>query len=498
MNSNFTEYLNIAARECPERIAFEDEHGSMDYKTLHHDAVAIGRFLASRGHHRKPIALVMKTSSKLVAAIYGVLYSGNYYTALSPDVVTGDFMQDALTDFAPCFIIADEAYDFLGNYPASSYESIVLDAEYEQDSNLTVKDAMEWDIFCVIYTSGSTGKPKGVVRTYLSNKELLENASSICAYNMKKQRRGIVFSSGSIIFLQDIMGIVKNGGTGFIINQKEIMNLKKIMSFMSRINVMCTPVSLLRYLDAANILDKMDLSNLKRILFGGEVANVKALKNWIKAWPKIKYINVYASSEVGNIAGYQLPPEIMSENDTIPVGKLFVKEDVLILSEDGNVIVKPEDGIGELYVKSGSNAVGYLRNADLSEHTFVQNPLHHDYRDIWVRTGDLVYYGKNMNLNYAGRNDWVVNRRGYRIELEGIEQKILSVHGVTECGCIYDKENIILFFAGDAEEKAVMDLCGKLLPHYMLPDRIRKIDRIPHNRNGKVDRTELKKLNEET
>ena len=42
----------------------------------------IGRFLASRGLHRKPVALVMKTSSRLAAAIYGGLYSGNYYTAL--------------------------------------------------------------------------------------------------------------------------------------------------------------------------------------------------------------------------------------------------------------------------------------------------------------------------------------------------------------------------------------------------------------------------------
>ena len=40
MNSNFTEYLTISARECPDKIAFEDAHESMDYKTLHHDAVA--------------------------------------------------------------------------------------------------------------------------------------------------------------------------------------------------------------------------------------------------------------------------------------------------------------------------------------------------------------------------------------------------------------------------------------------------------------------------
>lgn len=82
MNSNFTEYLTISARECPDKIAFEDAYESMDYKTLHHDAVAIGRFLASRGLHRKPVALVMKTSSRLAAAIYEVLYSGNYYTSL--------------------------------------------------------------------------------------------------------------------------------------------------------------------------------------------------------------------------------------------------------------------------------------------------------------------------------------------------------------------------------------------------------------------------------
>ncbi len=500
MNANFTEYLTMAAEECPDKIAFADAHESMDYRRLQREAAAIGGFLASKGLYRKPVALVMQKSCRMMAAIYGVLYSGNYYTALSPDLTAGDFMRDALADFAACVVITDEAYAFLEQEPVSRYEEIVSGAwgGVRPDPLLTVKDAMDWDVFCVLYTSGSTGTPKGVVRTYFSNKEMLENITSVFGYDMPEQRRGVVFSSSSVAFLADVMGVVKGRGTGFLLNQQEIMNPAKLMRFLSQINVMVTPMALLKYLDAAGALEEMELPQLEKIAFGGEAADLKVLKNWISAWPKTKYINVYGSSECGMMTWHQLSSERLLEADTIPIGKAFVHQEILVLSEDGDRITKPKDGTGEVYVKSGSNAAGYLKKADLSEKTFVQNPLHHDYRDIWVKTGDLACYDQNGDLLYAGRNDWVVNRRGYRIELEGIERKVLEIPGVAECGCIYDREMILLFYAGEAQEKTVMDRCRQLLPHYMLPDRIRRVDRIGHNRNGKVDRIGLKKLHEET
>ena len=85
---------------------------------------------------------------------------------------------------------------------------------------------------------------------------------------------------------------------------------------------------------------------------------------------------------------------------------------------------------------------------------------------------------------------------GYRIELGEIEATINNVEGISTCACIYDKENskIVLFYQGDKEQEDIIGESKKVLTTYMQPSSIIKLDRMPYNSNGKIDRVNLKKI----
>ena len=94
---------------------------------------------------------------------------------------------------------------------------------------------------------------------------------------------------------------------------------------------------------------------------------------------------------------------------------------------------------------------------------------------------------------YVGRKDFQVKHMGNRIELGEIENCVNSLSAVENCVCIIDKEKdcIVLFYSGSADKEMIIKKCREKLPTYMTPNKVIKLEELPLNRNGKVDRRRL-------
>ena len=79
---------------------------------------------------------------------------------------------------------------------------------------------------------------------------------------------------------------------------------------------------------------------------------------------------------------------------------------------------------------------------------------------------------------------------GYRIELGEIERNIYGIEGVTLCCAIYDDANkrIVLYYQGKIDENELAIECEKILLPYMRPNKFVKLEVMPYNANGKIDR----------
>ena len=122
------------------------------------------------------------------------------------------------------------------------------------------------------------------------------------------------------------------------------------------------------------------------------------------------------------------------------------------------------------------------------------------------KTGDLVRWLSNGNLEYIGRNDFQVKVRGYRIELGEIES-VLSSYADIKQSVVIAKEHLdnvgnptsnkylVGYYVVDVEtnpsEEAIYRYLADKLPEYMVPSVLVKIEKLPLTINGKLDRGAL-------
>ena len=138
-------------------------------------------------------------------------------------------------------------------------------------------------------------------------------------------------------------------------------------------------------------------------------------------------------------------------------------------------------------------ALGYWNAPEQTYKTFSLNPLNLHVPERIYRTGDLAYYGADGNLYFAGRKDFQIKHMGHRIELEEIESAVNGQPGVERCCCVYDQERsrLTAFYVGTPEPRELKKSLYELLPAYMIPSAMRRMDALPITANGKLDRRAL-------
>ncbi|WP_084756913.1 hypothetical protein [Clostridium sp. DMHC 10] len=119
------------------------------------------------------------------------------------------------------------------------------------------------------------------------------------------------------------------------------------------------------------------------------------------------------------------------------------------------------------------------------------------------KTGDLAYK-KDCVFYYCGRKDFQIKLNGFRIELEDVENNLRKLDYISNAIVLpvkhEDKVTYIAAFVtlnkhiNEKEFKVAMKIkndVGKLLPSYMIPRKIKILNKFPINTNGKIDRKSL-------
>jgi acyl carrier protein len=155
--------------------------------------------------------------------------------------------------------------------------------------------------------------------------------------------------------------------------------------------------------------------------------------------------------------------------------------------------------VGELYIGGEGLARGYLSRPSLTAQRFIADPFGAAGSRLY-RSGDLVRYRADGNLEFVGRTDHQVKIRGFRIELGEIEATLREDPGVSQAVVVdwrdgRGQQHLVGYVVGsEGQPVSVEELRERLaqsLPEYMIPAAWVVLDGIPLTRNGKVDRGEL-------
>ncbi|MCY8742181.1 non-ribosomal peptide synthetase, partial [Bacillus haynesii] len=347
------------------------------------------------------------------------------------------------------------------------------------------------DTAYIIYTSGSTGTPKGVVTPHYSVIRVVQNTNYIDITEDDVILQLSNYSFDGSVF--DIFGALLNGASLVMIEKEVLLNINRLGSAINeeKVSVMFITTALFNMIADIHV---DCLSNLRKILFGGERASIPHVRKVLDHVGRDKLIHVYGPTESTVYATYYFINEIDDEAETIPIGSPLANTSVLIMDEAGKLL--PIGVPGELCIAGDGLSKGYLNREELTAEKFIPHPFVAGER--LYKTGDLAKWLPDGNIEFIGRIDHQVKIRGFRIELGEIESRLEMHEDINETIVIVreDEENrpYICAYITAKREISVEELRGfleKKLPDYMIPAYFVKLDKLPLTKNGKVDRKAL-------
>ena len=489
---NVIEYLEIFASATPDKTAvvYRDEHYS--FLELSRNARCLAAAIPAEMRNQ-PIGVFTDRSAEAVMLCMAVLYSGNYYIPIDPELPLKK-MQAILDDAKPRILLGSDRTGAL--LDSVEFGGVYLTSSDSADNPCTLPDTGGDDPLYMIYTSGSTGKPKGVLKSHSAEISFLEAYCETFGFGPDEiigNQTPFYFDAAG----KDLYLMLKTGATLEIIPTElfsmppmliEYLNERRI-TFISWVP---TALSIVAQLRTFSFIRPETLS---RVFFVGEVMPMKHLNYWRKNLPDIQYVNLYGSTEIAGICAWYEVTGTYDDAASLPMGKPLGNCAIYLL--DGEQVVTGADRVGELYLVSPALALEYFGDpgktaASFQTRDFGEGPVR------CFKTGDLARYDAGGNLVFASRTDYQIKHMGHRIELGEIETVAGALPGIERCCCLYDtkKSRIVLFCqtGPDTDEltgKEIRQMLRPRLSAYMLPAKVHLLPALPLNANGKIDRQRL-------
>jgi len=498
MITNVLEYLEASVQKSPNKIAYSDEHAQLTYLQAQKAAKSVGTALAGLNAPMGAVAVLMEKSAANVAGLFGAVYSGNFYVPLDASLPKLR-IQNIMQSLKPIAVLTDkeneETVNSLGLKCAVLHYEEAVNTPADEARLLAIrKNALSTDPLYAIFTSGSTGIPKGVLISHGSVIDLVEQFAETFDFSEDE-----VFGNQAPfdfdVSVKDIYSTIKNTATMHIIPRACFSFPVKLIAFLNqrRVTVAIWATSVMRIVANLKALEKDKPKYLKKIMFSGEVMPVKVLNYWRGHIPDALYVNLYGPTEITCNCTYYKVDREYAENQMLPIGIPFRNTAILVLNEKNEPAAVDEQG--EICVRGLSLALGYYNNPEKTAEAFCQNPLNTHYPERIYRTGDIGKYGKDGLLYFVSRRDSQIKHMGHRIELGEVEVALNALPFIEAACCMYDagKEKVVAFYQAKAEcAKEIIIGLKEYLPKYMHPNILIHYEKLPMNKNAKIDRTRLK------
>lgn len=478
-NKTIVDLFEEQVNKSPDSLAVVCQETKLTYRELNEKANQLAHFLIHQ-YDVKPDNLVgieLERNEWMIIGLLAILKSGGSFLPIDTDYphkrknyIKSD--SEIVTCIDTFFI--SEFHDICQNLP----------------KNNPLVGVKPENLAYSTYTSGSTGLPKGVLIEHRQLCSFIVSNKNTFFHHIAEGEKPHWFSVTKYTFDISFFEIFGSLTYGFTLNLSLVGNVDYLLDIISD-----NPAGVLQITPAyfeeliSNESAKNLLPKLSTLLIGGDTMGHRVFSFIKKYLNEVKVFNVYGPTET------TIWSSCLSINgiDEISIGTALPGEVLFILDSDFKPVKEGE--IGEIYVGGAGVARGYLNRPELTADRFVKVSEKEDLR--LYRTGDLGRILPDGNVAFLGRIDDQIKLRGYRIELGEIANAIGSFEAVKQVIVIgrniagKEEPELAAYYTGDATGLELNNHIRQFLPDYMVPAFFVKMNQLPLNSSGKIDKKAL-------
>ncbi|GAA5853274.1 hypothetical protein JCM8547_000264 [Rhodosporidiobolus lusitaniae] len=500
----FPDRVCIVESLPPAEVGGKDGERSFTYQQIDEASNVLAHYLVKNGVEREEVVTVYSTRGvDLVVAVMGVLKAGATFSVIDPAYPPARqtiYLQVAQPRALVILAAAGSLLPSVRQYvteklsirvevPAlqlttsglllgsSSSTSSALDDIFSPVQSLASKPLNiplgPDSVGTLSFTSGSTGIPKGVRGRHFSLTHFFPWMKE--RFELSEESRFTMLSGIAHDPIQrDIFTPLFLGASLYIPTAEDIGTPGRLAEWMADNEVTVTHLTpamgQLLSAQASRLIP-----SLVNAFFVGDILTKRDCSRLQQLAQNCRIINMFGTTETQRAVSYFPIPPLSSDptflrtrKDIMPAGQGMINVQLLVVNRQDKNQICAVGEVGEIYVRSGGLAEGYLQLPDATAEKFVENwfgqgveredsieagdaewkPWWKGVRDRMYRTGDLGRYNPDGTVECTGRADDQIKIRGFRIELGEIDTH-LSRHPAV-------RENVTLVRRDKYEEKVLV------------------------------------------
>ncbi|MBD8557406.1 non-ribosomal peptide synthetase [Pseudomonas fluorescens] len=478
----------LLSQQTSDATALVWQDGSLTFAQLHTQANRLAHYLRDKGVGPDVcVAIAAERSPQLLIGLLAIIKAGGAYVPLDPDY-PAERLAYMLKDSGVQLLLTQTA--LLPQLPSAEGVCVIAMDSLHLDSWPTQAPGLHLhgdNLAYVIYTSGSTGQPKGVGNTHGALAERLQWMQATYQLNdtdVLMQKAPISFD----VSVWECFWPLITGCRLVLAGPGEHRDPHRIAQLVQEHGVTTlhfVPPLLQLFIDEPLVAE---CTSLRRLFSGGEALPAELRNRVLARLPAVQLHNRYGPTETAiNVTHWQCAA---SDGERSPIGRPLGNVICRVLDEQLNPL--PAGVPGELCIGGIGLARGYLGRAGLTAERFVADPLGAAGTRLY-RTGDRARWNADGVLEYLGRLDQQVKLRGFRVEPEEIEARLLSLAGIAQAVVLVRDAQLIGYYTADTQldEQTVKTALAAELPEYMVPALLMRLDAMPLSPSGKLDRRAL-------